>query len=99
MNDIIMTAAPASALPVGGQIEATEFEGRQLTPLSRQNRAALKGTQYLDRLTYRLTIDGLVNRPQSLSYADLQAYPQISRLVDLDCDEGWSFTAKWTGPD
>ncbi len=26
------------------------------------------------------------------------AYPQEDRLMDLDCVEGWSFTAKWTGP-
>ena len=40
----------------------------------------------------------LVDHPLSLSYADLQAYSQISQLMDLDCVEGWDFTAKWTGP-
>ena len=57
-----------------------------------------KGTQYIDKATYTLTVDGLVDHPLSLSYADLEAYPQISQLMDLDCVEGWSFTAKWTGP-
>jgi DMSO/TMAO reductase YedYZ molybdopterin-dependent catalytic subunit len=33
-----------------------------------------------------------------LSYEELQAYPQVSRFMDLDCVEGWSFSAKWTGP-
>jgi len=34
----------------------------------------------------------------NFSYADLLVYPQISKLMDLDCVEGWYFTAKWTGP-
>ena len=81
-----------------GEIEATEYMGSKLTPLSQQKNNALKGTQNIDRATYALAVDGLVDNPLSLSYADLQAYPQISRLMDLDCVEGWDFTAKWTGP-
>ena len=51
-----------------------------------------------DQSTYTLTVDGLVDHPLTLSYADLRAYPQISQLMDLNCVEGWNFTAKWTGP-
>jgi DMSO/TMAO reductase YedYZ molybdopterin-dependent catalytic subunit len=90
--------APATTA-VEGEVEATEFQGQQLTPISQQNNNALKGTQYIDKDTYTLTVDGLVDNPLSLSYADLQAYPQVSKLMDLDCVEGWNFTAKWTGPE
>jgi DMSO/TMAO reductase YedYZ molybdopterin-dependent catalytic subunit len=86
-----------SSSPVPGEVEATDFMGHKLTPISQQNNNALKGTQYIDKATYKLTVDGLVDNPLSLSYADLQAYPQVSQLMDLDCVEGWSFTAKWTG--
>ena len=81
-----------------GPGEATEFQGTPLTPISRQDNNALKGTQEIDRDTYRLVVDGLVDSPLSLSYADLQALEQESWLMDLNCVEGWSFTAKWTGP-
>ena len=87
-----------STTPVIGDGEATEFDGHALTPISQQTNRALKGTQHIDEATYTLTIDGLVDHPLSLSYADLQAYPQISQLMDLNCVEGWNFTAKWTGP-
>ena len=80
------------------EIEATEFQGKQLTPMSKQLNNALSGTQYIDPATYTLTVDGLVDHPLTLTYAQLQAYPQISQLMDLDCVEGWNFTAKWTGP-
>ncbi len=92
------TQAPTSNPNATGEVEATEFQGKKLTPIKDQNNNALKGTQYIDKATYKLTVDGLVDHPLSLSYADLQAYPQISKLMDLDCVEGWNFTAKWTGP-
>ena len=97
---LILTACVSNTPATGpnGEVEATEFMGTQLTPISQQNNNALKGTQYIDKDTYVLTVDGLVDHPLSLTYADLEAYPQISQLMDLDCVEGWSFTAKWTGP-
>jgi DMSO/TMAO reductase YedYZ molybdopterin-dependent catalytic subunit len=89
---------PATPASSSGEVEATEFQGKKLTPISQQNNNALNGTQQIDRATYRLTVDGLVNKPLNLSYTDLLAYPQVSKLMDLDCVEGWNFTAKWTGP-
>lgn len=84
--------------PPPGEVEATEFQGVKLTPIKDQLNNALHDTQYIDRETYRLVVDGLVNRPLSLSYDDLSRYAQISKLMDLNCVEGWDFTAKWTGP-
>lgn len=98
MKNVMVADIPTSTQTITGEAEATEFMSCKLTPISQQNILSLKGTQYLDRATYRLTVDGLVNHSLSLSYADLQAYPQVSRLVELDCVEGWNYTAKWTGP-
>jgi DMSO/TMAO reductase YedYZ molybdopterin-dependent catalytic subunit len=83
---------------VPGEVEAVEYQGVKLTPIANQLNNALRGTQSIDKETYRLTVNGLVDKPLSLSYADLLAYPQISKLMDLNCVEGWKFTAKWTGP-
>jgi len=85
--------------PTTSEVEAIEFQGTKLTPIKEQGNNALAGTQIIDKNTYRLTVDGLVNHPLTLSYADLLAYPQESWLMDLDCVEGWNFTAKWTGPE
>jgi DMSO/TMAO reductase YedYZ molybdopterin-dependent catalytic subunit len=91
---LLSSCTPKEYLPG----EATEFQGQKLTPINGQNNNALKGTQFIDQSSYSLTVDGLVNHPLTLSYGALEAYPQISRLMDLDCVEGWQFTAKWTGP-
>jgi DMSO/TMAO reductase YedYZ molybdopterin-dependent catalytic subunit len=93
----IATCSPPYT-PPPGEVEATEFMGVPLTPISQQRNNALAGTKVIDKETYQLTVDGLVDNPLSLTYGDLLAYPQVSVLVDLVCVEGWRFTAKWTGP-
>lgn len=98
INLLLAAACAQPFTPPPGEVEATEFNGVKLTPIDEQGNNALKGTQNLDRETYRLTVDGLVQKPLTLTYAGLQAYPQVSKLTDLNCVEGWNFTAKWTGP-
>jgi DMSO/TMAO reductase YedYZ molybdopterin-dependent catalytic subunit len=93
----MITCSP-SYTPLPGEVEATEFMGVQLTSISQQLNNALAGTQVINNETYRLVVDGLVDDPLSLNYTDLLSYPQVSKLVDLVCVEGWRFTAKWTGP-
>jgi DMSO/TMAO reductase YedYZ molybdopterin-dependent catalytic subunit len=84
--------------PPSGEVEATEFMGKKLTPISQQENNSVDGVPVINNETYRLVVDGLVDNALSLSYADLLAYPQVSKLADLYCVEGWRFTAKWTGP-
>lgn len=81
-----------------GEVEATEYLGTKLTPIKDQGNNALRGTKIIDRDTYTLTVDGLVDNPLTLTYDELLEYPRESWLMDLNCVEGWNFTAKWTGP-
>lgn len=46
---------------------------------------------------FRLRVDGLVERPQDLSLADLRALPARTQTTRHDCVEGWSAIGKWTG--
>jgi DMSO/TMAO reductase YedYZ molybdopterin-dependent catalytic subunit len=46
---------------------------------------------------FTLRVDGLVERPQSLSLADLRALPARTQTTRHDCVEGWSAIGKWTG--
>jgi len=55
---------------------------------------ALKAKGFSD---YRLVVDGLVDRPLSLSLADLRALPSRTQITRHDCVEGWSSIAKWSG--
>ena len=77
--------------------EVTEYEGRQLTPISEQRNNAIEGTQFIDQDTYELQVYGMVENPLNLSYEQLLSYPSDTRFVRLDCVEGWGFDAVWTG--
>ena len=46
---------------------------------------------------WALVIDGLVERPLSLSLAELRSQPSRTQITRHDCVEGWSDIAKWTG--
>ncbi len=94
-SSVSESVAPAEEVV---KVEATEFQGTKLTPIKDQLNNALAGTQIIDRDTYILTVDGLVDSPLTLTYDQLLEYPQESWLMDLNCVEGWNFIAKWTGP-
>jgi DMSO/TMAO reductase YedYZ molybdopterin-dependent catalytic subunit len=96
---LTLAACRQPFIPPPGETEATEYLGQKLTPISAQRNNALAGTQVINKDTYTLTVDGLVNQNLTLTYSDLQAYPQVSRLATLPCVDGWSFIAKWTGPE
>jgi len=96
---LMLAACRQPFTPPRGETEATEYLGQKLTPISAQRNNALAGTKVINKDTYTLTVDGLVNNTLSLSYDDLEGYPQTSKLATLPCVEGWSFIAKWTGPE
>jgi DMSO/TMAO reductase YedYZ molybdopterin-dependent catalytic subunit len=79
------------------EVEAAEYQGAKLVPLSDQGNNAIKGTQRIDKETYRLKVTGLVERELNLSYDQLKELPAYSQLVYMPCVEGWGFYAKWTG--
>lgn len=51
-----------------------------------------------DPATWRLRIDGLVEHPRELTYAQLRALPQAEQTSDFHCVTGWSVDAvHWGG--
>lgn len=47
--------------------------------------------------TWKLEINGLVERPLQLSLADLRKLPSRTQITRHDCVEGWSAIARWQG--
>jgi len=46
---------------------------------------------------WRLSVDGMVARPASLSLSDLRSLPVRSQITEVACEEGWSYVAEWIG--
>lgn len=80
--------------------EFTEADIRQpqrpngVTAPENEDYKALLANGFMD---WRLEVGGLVEKPLSLSLAQLQAMPSRTQITRHDCVEGWSCIAKWTG--
>ncbi len=46
---------------------------------------------------WRLSVDGMVARPMSISLSDLRSLPVRSQITEVVCEEGWSYIAEWIG--
>ncbi len=82
---------------------APEYEVADISPDFKPNGSidpaaadyvALKDSGFAD---YRLEVGGLVERPLSLSLADLRARPSRTQITKHDCVEGWTAIGQWTG--
>src|ERR1700740_175723 len=81
---------------------AREFSRSQISAKPLMNEVAPLGDNF-QRLQqagfaeWRLTVDGLVARPASFSLAELKSFPRRSHITMIQCEEGWSYIAEWTG--
>jgi len=82
---------------------AQEFSEADLSPQFRSNGTALPDNQEYQALAlsgfadWRLTVDGLVEKPQQFTLAQLKAMKSRTQITRHDCVEGWSAIGKWTG--
>ena len=82
---------------------ATEYRPDQISPFFRPNGTANPNTDAYKALwrggfaEWRLTVDGLVERPLSLSLAQIMAMPAREQITRHDCVEGWSAIGGWRG--
>ena len=82
---------------------AREYGERDLSPVFRANGSSMPSSPENARLLqgrvadWRLRVDGLVQRPLSLSLAELKAMKARSQITRHDCVEGWSAIGKWQG--
>ena len=58
---------------------------------------AFKRLQAGEFADWRLSVDGMVERPASFSLPQLESYPSRSQITHLACEEGWSYIAEWIG--
>lgn len=88
--------APSSAM-------AREYSEADISKVFRANGTTMpRGAAYQALLAnrfrdYRLTVNGLVNRPATLSIDDLKQLDMRSQITRHDCVEGWSVIGKWQG--
>jgi DMSO/TMAO reductase YedYZ molybdopterin-dependent catalytic subunit len=55
------------------------------------------GEQSISENDVKLKIDGLVESPQEMNYSQVLDHQIYSKIVTLNCVEGWSVKMKWEG--
>ena len=81
---------------------AREFDVSQVSkrPLANEIpplNETFRGLQAGGFTDWRLSVNGMVERPASFSLAQLKSYPSRSQVTMLQCEEGWSYIAEWIG--
>ncbi|MBI2186369.1 MAG: molybdopterin-dependent oxidoreductase [Acidobacteria bacterium] len=89
-------------LLTSGHSLAREFAQSDISKVAPVNGPHPKDEEYLRLLAdgfrdWRLSIEGLVARPLSLSLDELRRLPAESHILLHACEEGWSYIAEWTG--
>jgi len=59
--------------------------------------AAFKQMQAGGFKDWKVSVDGLVAQPTSLSLDDLKRFPVRHQITQVACEEGWSYVAEWIG--
>jgi len=78
-------------------VEVREYNGENLSSINDIKDEGIKGTQNIDVKNYTLQITGLVDDQRSLTYDQVLQLPKYSKVVDLNCVEGWSAKILWEG--
>jgi DMSO/TMAO reductase YedYZ molybdopterin-dependent catalytic subunit len=89
---------PGSPQPSPSPQEIREYEGQDLSSIADFRENSIRGPQYIDISTYRLTITGLVNKTLEYTYGDvINGFQDYQKVVTLSCVEGWSVKILWEG--
>ena len=78
-------------------IEIMEYQGENLSSISDFRENSIKGPQYINIKDYALNISGLADQKLTLTYDEVLHYDKYSKIVTLNCVEGWSVKILWEG--
>ncbi len=79
-------------------VEIRDYQGEKLSSISDFRENSILGPQHVDKESYRLVINGLVNNTLVYSYDDvIDKYAHYEKVVTLNCIEGWSVSILWEG--
>jgi len=77
--------------------EIRTYEGKELSSIDDFIENSIRGPMNVDIRKYRLSVKGLVDRPQELRYAQVLKLPHYRKPLYLICVEGWSVRILWEG--
>lgn len=90
-----------TGFPTSAELSKTElkvYNGQKLDSITSSIENSIAGPQYVDKKTWRLKVDGLVDTPADYTFDELLAkFPADKQVHRLDCVEGWGEDQLWEG--
>jgi DMSO/TMAO reductase YedYZ molybdopterin-dependent catalytic subunit len=77
--------------------EVKEYRGEKLSSVNDFRENSIKGPQHVNITNYTLRISGGVEETKEYTYQQALAFQRYSKVVQLDCVEGWSAKILWEG--
>lgn len=79
-------------------VEVRNYQGQKLSSVQDFRENSIHGPQNIDINSYQLLLTGLVKNEKKYSYDDvIKKHQNYSKVVTLNCVEGWSVTILWQG--
>jgi DMSO/TMAO reductase YedYZ molybdopterin-dependent catalytic subunit len=78
-------------------VQVGEYRGEKLSSIGDFRENSINGPQYVNASSYRLRVTGLVDKPMEYTYEEVLGHRAYSKVVQLDCVEGWSVKLLWEG--
>ncbi|MDD5112163.1 MAG: molybdopterin-dependent oxidoreductase [Candidatus Altiarchaeota archaeon] len=78
-------------------VEVRNYEGKDLSSIADLPENSIKGPQYVNIANYSLMVYGLVEHPRNYTYDEVLSRNRYSKVVTLNCVEGWSVDILWEG--
>lgn len=103
LKRLLSSAEPLNHAAIGTRGLAREYADVDVDRHFRVNGFATPTSQSYMTLqadnfaSYRLIVDGAVERRRAFTLAELRAMPQRTQITRHDCVEGWSAIGKWSG--
>lgn len=91
------TSSDNDALRELTKVEIKEFEGKALSSILEFRENSIKGPQKVDINSYKLKIDGLINKPTDYTYDEVLSNQKYIKAIRLNCVEGWYVDILWEG--
>ena len=79
------------------EVEIKQYNGKNLSSIIDVKDVSIKGPQNVDTKTYKLSVNGLVDTPIDFTYDEVLSSTKYSKVVTLNCVEGWSANILWEG--
>jgi len=78
-------------------VEIRQYKGENLSSIEDFHENSIEGPQKVDISKYQLEITGLVDNPSQLTYEEVLNLPAYTKVVTLNCVEGWNAKILWEG--